>query len=413
MHIHTSYLKKQLSKRKDQKLYELKPIGSAIRYKRVEKGLTLEEASEGICSISYLSKLENNQIMPSPKFMFLLNERFSIQESLESDLRQYEEDKIKIVLDLLLEQPIDHRILTPYEQREDYQAYLIQMAHSISFKHYEEAYKKYQYLRGYVVNLMDDELNIFFILTAILLYQKHHFCESYELLLLAPELDQNEFEKLNILKLKMRLNNAFRMNKTAEIHMNYQTYIDKLLDHHYYQLMSQMKIEHITYEASYLNPHIISKSTQKMNQFSDVDKAYIHAKSHYHQGEYRKVYDLTKLNYHIDSHWLSLHLMTLDKLHDVETIKLMIDKEKEFKTCVKSTIIMNHLRHKYSKNKDELLNYLRTYILGYNHISDDYDLLDYLMMDAQYLFSKHQFYKEAALVTMTMLPRLKTLNQAN
>lgn len=413
MHIHISFLKKQLSKRKEQKLYELKPIGSAIRYKRIEMGLTLEEASEGICSISYLSKLENNQIMPSPRFMVLLNERFSIQDSFESDLLQYEDDKSKIVLDLLLENPMDHFVLQPYQYREDYQAYLIQMAHAISLKQYDEAIKKYHYLRGYVVNLMDDELNIFFILTSILLYHHHHFSESYNLLLLAPELDQSAFEKLNMLKQKMKLYNAFRMNKMAEIQMNYHGYIDQLLEHHYYQLLSKMKIEHTTYEASYLNPHIIHKSIQKMNQFSDIDKAYIHAKSYYHQGDYKKVYELTKSNYHVDSDWLSLYLMTLDKLHETEIIKQMTEIENELNTCVKSKIIMNHLRHKYLNNKDELLHYLRTYILGYNHISDDYDLLDYLMIDAQYLFSKHQFYKEAALVTMTMLPRLKTLNQAN
>jgi len=413
MHIHISYLKKQLLKRKDQKLYELKPIGSAIRYKRIEMGLTLEEASDGICSISYLSKLENNQIMPSPKFMNLLNDRFCIQDSFEIDLLQYEEDKIKLISDLLLEYPIDNIILAAYEQRIDYQAYLIQMAHAISHKAYEIALDKYHFLRGYVVNLMDDELNIFFILTSILLYQNHHFCESYDLLLLAPELDQNTFEKLNMLKKKMRLHNAFRMNKTAEIHMNYHPYIDHLLEHHYYHLVNKMKIEHTTYEASYLNPHVILKSIQKMNQFSDLDKAYIQAKSLFYKGDFHKVYNLTSIHHFKDSQWLSLHLMTLDKLHHMEEIKRMIDHEDTLNSCVKSKILINHLRHKYIKNKDELLHYLRTYILGYNHISDDYDLLDYLMIDAQYLFSKHQFYKEAALVTMTMLPRLKTLNQAN
>ena len=50
--------------RKECKLYETKPIGSAIKFKRKAMNMTLEEGSEGICSVSYLSKIENNFGLP-------------------------------------------------------------------------------------------------------------------------------------------------------------------------------------------------------------------------------------------------------------------------------------------------------------------------------------------------------------
>ena len=50
-----------IKKRQVDKPYMIQPFGSAIKYKRKELGLTLEEASEDICSISYLSKVENNR----------------------------------------------------------------------------------------------------------------------------------------------------------------------------------------------------------------------------------------------------------------------------------------------------------------------------------------------------------------
>ena len=35
-------------------------FGAAIKRKRIERNMTLEESAEDICSISYLSKIENN-----------------------------------------------------------------------------------------------------------------------------------------------------------------------------------------------------------------------------------------------------------------------------------------------------------------------------------------------------------------
>ena len=53
-------------------------------------GMTLEEGAAGICSISYLSKLENNQIEPNLDFVDQLVERFDIKEQLTFDDYQYE-----------------------------------------------------------------------------------------------------------------------------------------------------------------------------------------------------------------------------------------------------------------------------------------------------------------------------------
>ena len=43
-------------------------FGAAIKRKRIERNMTLEESAEDICSISYLSKIENSLLEPSPKY---------------------------------------------------------------------------------------------------------------------------------------------------------------------------------------------------------------------------------------------------------------------------------------------------------------------------------------------------------
>ncbi|MDX9691419.1 MAG: helix-turn-helix transcriptional regulator [Acholeplasmataceae bacterium] len=414
MHIHLPFLKKQLAKRKEHKLYEMKPIGSAIRYKRKEMNLTLEEACEGICSISYLSKLENNQIEPGNRFLNQLIERFQIHESFEVDTSQYEEDKRQIAQSLLFERELHYAILDEYDDRDDYQAYLIHMYVAVFSKNNDLAMKKYNSIRGYVCNLKDDELTIFFILTSIILYREHKFSEAYELLQLMPELSHDTYEHLNLLTSKLLLKNAFRMNKRSEITINYTPYVNRLVELNLYELINAIKGDFITYEASYLHHRLVYKTTERMVHFSEEDKNYVHAKAFYHKSDYLQTYQLAKKYYKNKSKWLVLYLMAVDQLQkNDEMIHILSHVDDLLDICYGSSILLLHMKHKYLSSKEQLLEYLRKNILGFTHLTDEYTLLDFIMMDAQNLFSKYQYYKEAVQVTSKILPRLKTLNQAN
>lgn len=55
--------------------------GKKIYFYRIKKGLTQKAASEGICSVSYLSKIENNSITASPEILQLLCDRMDIEYS--------------------------------------------------------------------------------------------------------------------------------------------------------------------------------------------------------------------------------------------------------------------------------------------------------------------------------------------
>ncbi len=55
--------------------------GKKIYFYRIKKGLTQKAACEGICSVSYLSKIENNSITASPEILQLLCERLDIETS--------------------------------------------------------------------------------------------------------------------------------------------------------------------------------------------------------------------------------------------------------------------------------------------------------------------------------------------
>jgi len=114
----------------------------------------------------------------------------------------------------------------------------------------------------------------------------------------------------------------------------------------------------------------------------------------------------------LQSQWLVLYLMSLDyaKKHQ-EIITILSNTSQLEELCNTSKLLIAHLKFKYDSDKGQLLNYLRREILGIKHLTDEYHILDYLMVDAQRLFSNHQHYKEAVQVTTHYLPKLKTLRR--
>jgi transcriptional regulator with XRE-family HTH domain len=64
-------------------------MGKEIKFNRIKKRMTQEELASGIISVSYLSKIENNQLNPSEETLRLLLERLKIEKNAVS----YEEFK--------------------------------------------------------------------------------------------------------------------------------------------------------------------------------------------------------------------------------------------------------------------------------------------------------------------------------
>ncbi|MEF7658948.1 helix-turn-helix transcriptional regulator [Bacillus sp. ZJS3] len=67
----------------------LEKIGKQVFYKRLQQKMTQEELCQGICSVSYLSKIENGKIEASEEILQLLCARLEIAVT---DLRDVEED---------------------------------------------------------------------------------------------------------------------------------------------------------------------------------------------------------------------------------------------------------------------------------------------------------------------------------
>ena len=63
---------------KDEKDYSI--YTQIIKNERIKRNQTLESMAKGICSISYLSKMENNAIKPSEEYVKALLERVDVAD---------------------------------------------------------------------------------------------------------------------------------------------------------------------------------------------------------------------------------------------------------------------------------------------------------------------------------------------
>ncbi|MBE0701153.1 MAG: helix-turn-helix transcriptional regulator, partial [Acholeplasmataceae bacterium] len=136
----------------------MKPLGSAIKFRRKELKMTLEEGAEGICSVSYLSKVENNLIKVSGRFSDLLINRFKLKDLYGENQEIFEKHKNDIILHLINRLKMNENLANEYKNRVDYQALLIKMGYHIINGDVEKATEFYPNLRVYCVRLSNEEL---------------------------------------------------------------------------------------------------------------------------------------------------------------------------------------------------------------------------------------------------------------
>lgn len=85
-------------------------IGSKIRLHRIKKNMTQEELADGIISVSYLSKIENNQTIASDEVMEFLCQRLDIDYIIEED------DNIRLYCNRWFKQLLEARDMRKIKQ---------------------------------------------------------------------------------------------------------------------------------------------------------------------------------------------------------------------------------------------------------------------------------------------------------
>lgn len=407
--MNLTYLHRQLKKRKEYKHYEIKPIGSAIRLRRKELKMTLEEGAEGICSISYLSKLENNQIDPNLDFVDQLVDRFDLKEQIKFDIERYEQDLIELTdLMLNLEKP-KRCYIEAYRDREDHQARMIQLIESTLNEEYTSTREHFKVVQQFIPNLRQSELTMILLCMAEALLHQEHYQDAYRLICEIP-LAHKEIYVHYILALRIRLRLSFLMHKTADIGLYYHHYLNVVDTEGYDHLSKEMKLQYLLHLAHYHLPKEIKRMESTIDRFNQLEHL-PYAISCFVHMRYDDVIHMTRIRKSL-SGWLIIYLLSLEQKEQYdELIHVINNRLPEQLTSAEETIV-NHMRAKYIRSHKDLLHHLRRDIM-INKVSSDHPMmLEYIMMDSSRLFAKSQFYKEANQVISLYQPYIKSLKIA-
>lgn len=99
-------MKKEGFLRKEQMSSEQRELAMLLKNKRIEQGRKLEDIASGICSTSYLSRIENNQVKLQDPYLRMLFEKLDINYD---DLKKERQTNIFIEL-------VKYQLLEQYDK---------------------------------------------------------------------------------------------------------------------------------------------------------------------------------------------------------------------------------------------------------------------------------------------------------
>ncbi len=181
------YKRIELDKHKD----DYTDVGNFIKETRKELNLTQDEISEGICSISYLSKIENNQIVPNQFYIREIMEKLKVDQTVyQNSLKDKEylervikafyfmDDKEMIVVYEEIK-GIDHNVLIN----------LCKLGYTVYFNESDDN-QFVMMLEHLIANMNDYEVKAYLYFSAIYFITMRKYKVALELVLLNEELNK-------------------------------------------------------------------------------------------------------------------------------------------------------------------------------------------------------------------------------
>jgi len=186
-----SSLRNRINKRIRQEDFksDFQEIGGFIKKKRKELNVTQDVISKGICSVSYLSKIENNQIIPNEFYVKEIMGKLDVKESYyqkTSDDKLYLDKMIKSIFYL-----DDNMVTQVFEEIKEIKNNLVINICKLGYYVYFNKEDDDQYvmmLENLVNNMTDLDLKAYLFLSSIYFISKEKYKTALEVLLLCNKI---------------------------------------------------------------------------------------------------------------------------------------------------------------------------------------------------------------------------------
>jgi transcriptional regulator with XRE-family HTH domain len=366
MNLNMHKLNLVLKKRKNYLNQQYQPFGSALKQKRKEKSMTLVEACKNICSISYFSKVENNQIIPSYTKKMLLQERFHIPEQFLNE--SLFEEEIQLWIDFLLYgKREDKDKLMRIRFEENHYGWMHQYLYDI---HIENKTSSIQSLYDYFDRYNDEALFVLLYTFARVVYQQRFYQQAYDILSVI-DLNQYENDKIKFLYEEIMMKTSFYCHKTFYFTDSVKRVEQLGLALEKYDVIKDAKKRMIAYQAIY----------QKHSNLSEIDHEYM---GHVIYAKDLKIDDVNVL---------PIEEVTLMIMFRQQHPKL---SEKILKFNQPDHILTKWLNTHLENNREKMLEFLRNMLHQEVLSKYGFEVLHFIYTQSSMYFEQSNFYKEAS-----------------
>ena len=342
-------------------------FGAAIKRKRIERNMTLEESAEDICSISYLSKIENNLLEPSPKYFHLLKERFDLNEEL-TVIDTFNDHVQTCLRYLIFRDEKELTLIQSFKTYPDHMGLWNELFHHV----FISEIKDFEMQSLFTFFDLYDDLAFFIVLYAYAInaIKLGYYQEAYDMVV--PTLQTLIHNDLQ----HVLLHELF-------VEIGVHTHKDYLLMHHSEKV----------YELS-LTIGIYDKIKKVKN--------YVDRRQHMTSIDFdQKSLDVISSQY-VSYYFQSYRFKPLEITKDIISVILAyLKKDDAFQALQSSFFNQNHIVIQYFKilALDDLSmteDFFKTYVLKQSLMKYDYLTMHFLHQEAYQFFNKLNYYKDAA-----------------
>lgn len=384
-------------------------IGSIVRWQRKQKNMTLNEGAEGICSISYLSKVENNLIEPSELILNDLKKRFEIEDLINYDMERFEEHYELIISCFFNYKEIPLMLFKLYESNTDYKSKLVLFSFYLFKNNLTKAKVIYKDLEFEINKFNHDEINLFYYLTAKMLEKEGRFYLSLKVLNLTNIIDKDsklsmlvDFKKI-LLKLTLgRHLQSLIISDDLEKRLLIKNHLTRY--HNLLKLKLLWSLNEYDYEYQLRE---IDRRLYLTRKDKQMIKTFLNLLHH------NKINNSTlDKNLSESVYWYMMALLYYDQEEDFQKIKEIINECNNYKTIPIVEQIEFFINSKYTLDSDSFIRYIRNITTNFESNYNGYYIMSILFDNASNYYENKNFYKAANLIRKygkEMLLKLKRM----
>ncbi|MGI6787562.1 MAG: helix-turn-helix domain-containing protein [Acholeplasmataceae bacterium] len=370
-------------------------IGSIVRWQRKQKNMTLNEGAEGICSISYLSKVENNLIEPSEQILGDLKRRFDLEDLLNYDLKRYEDHYNDIILQMFNGKEIPSLYLKIYENQNDYKSKLILFAIYLEKENLGKVQKIYKELEFEINKFNHDEINLFYFFTGLMLMYEGKYHLALKVLKLSNVVDKNS--KLSMLIDYYMVFLKLQLGKYLQSIPLSRDLKKRLLNNHSLGLYESLLKIQIFLSLDEFDYDFSNNLIEEKQFLSKKEKSL--AKMFLNLSQDKKInVSLLEKNISESDYWYRLALIYFDKQENYNKIKEVMKNSTKYQSNPINEHIEFFLDSKYTLDNDAFARYIRNITSNFESNYNGYYILLMLFENASKYYENKTFYKTANLI---------------